>query len=538
MNFERDNSNIWGWGVKDEQALSEVIGFLMIVALLAMLFSMYLLYVVPLQGRDTEIAHMDQVKEQFTGIFLDINSLIVNQKLDYPIQRTISLGSGQGGMSGAFSILPMQTYTGSSGTLRVDTVDPALGMITFRLRGTGSEDIVGPPNPQYYRDDIIDPTDSQSRISIKPYYFNLNYHVANPANTSDTIYINSTNWSVIARVIPHYDSRYVNVTSNSTPDDLTLTVLKEGNISIDNLTIAKYVESNTDYPINLYDWGYGLADSLQDSYNLSYRVNEVAERGPFPIGQIAYSESPIFNVEETDFPGGSYDDLSHPLSIFEYQSNNKNWINQYYQYQWGTLFVNQADGAALMVQPPLSIEMDVNNNVINIDITDTIIQTHNPNIHSSSISGTQNNPVIITLDEVNGSINDFTLLDGISNAKYLTLTASGFDTKEKDKWKGVFTSISDNAIRYSDHLLGDFNINVTEKPLVAGDTSVSLVIAWDGNPAGFNLAGILADPTYPTLQDVIDEFNDGDGTNDIDENNLKIEYKRADLSISLYNIGQ
>ena len=94
--------------MKQEQGLSEVIGFLMIIALLGILFSMYLLYIVPLQGRDSEISHMNKVKEQFTGITLDINSLIVNEKLNYPIQRVISLGSGQEGSTGALSIFPVQ----------------------------------------------------------------------------------------------------------------------------------------------------------------------------------------------------------------------------------------------------------------------------------------------------------------------------------------------------------------------------------------------------------------------------------------------
>jgi hypothetical protein len=46
------------------------------------------------------------------------------------------------------------------------------------------------------------------------------------------------------------------------------------------------------------------------------------------------------------------------------------------------------------------------------------------------------------------------------------------------------------------------------------------------------------DDAYPTLQDVIDEFDDDNGIWDIDQNYLKISYKRADISFSLYNLGQ
>jgi uncharacterized membrane protein YqhA len=67
--------------VKREQALSEVIGFLMIVSLLAILFSMYLLYVVPIQGRDAEISHMKYITQEFIGLKADIDGLILMIKL-------------------------------------------------------------------------------------------------------------------------------------------------------------------------------------------------------------------------------------------------------------------------------------------------------------------------------------------------------------------------------------------------------------------------------------------------------------------------
>ena len=249
-----------------------MIGFLMIIALLGMLFSMYLLYVVPLQGRDSEISHMAQVKEQFSGIIMDINALIVNEKLNYPLQREISLGSGQGGTSGAFSIFPVQSYSDSSGTLTVDTENLALGKITFTLNGTGvkSTPSKGPDNPDYVINEDIDP----HSIQILPNYFYLNYHVADSTlvNKSDIINISSSPyWSVIVRVIDHYDQNYVNI-SNWTdfPGDLTITVKKGENKTIDNLTVVKYVKEGT-YPINLYDWTYGLADVIKDTYDVTYK---------------------------------------------------------------------------------------------------------------------------------------------------------------------------------------------------------------------------------------------------------------------------
>ncbi|WP_325629500.1 hypothetical protein, partial [Methanospirillum sp.] len=92
----------------------------MIVALLSILFSMYLLYVVPLQGRDAEISHMDSVKDEFMNIKLDIDNLIITNRLDLLIQRIIPLGTKTSSSGGSFSFIPLQSYSGSSGTLIVD----------------------------------------------------------------------------------------------------------------------------------------------------------------------------------------------------------------------------------------------------------------------------------------------------------------------------------------------------------------------------------------------------------------------------------
>ena len=517
--------------MKQEQGLSEVIGFLMIIALLGILFSMYLLYIVPLQGRDSEISHMNKVKEQFTGITLDINSLIVNEKLNYPIQRVISLGSGQEGSTGALSIFPVQSYFGSSGTLSVDSRDPnpELGSINFNLNATANKP-EKPHNADFFYN--IDPSDTDTKINIDPHHFFLNYYVKDPVNSSDVIYINAsnvnaTNWSVIARVIDRYDKNYVNITNYTNfPGDLAITIKKGGHTTIDNLTVYKYVEKNKYYAINLYDWGYGLADVLGDINNITYRVNDaitennIAEGGPFSIGQVIYPEKLIpTNYENIPIT------TSSPLSMFSFQSNNKYWINQEYQYQWGAAFVNQTDGTALTFLPPVNIKRE--DGIIHVDLTDVDVKTHSDSIDRTSISGTQNNPVIITLSDLKDTINGYKLLEGVSNSKYLLITASGFPEYERNKWKGVFSTILENAKR--EGLTEGKDIVITNKPLNAGIISTSLLIAWDGTP-GYDLSEIVG--RNNNLEEVIAELDH------IPENYLKISYKRADISFSLYNLGQ
>ncbi|MDD3575127.1 MAG: hypothetical protein PHD71_08865, partial [Methanospirillum sp.] len=216
---------------------------------------------------------------------------------------------------------------------------------------------------------------------------------------------------------------------------------------------------------------------------------------------------------------------THPLSMFSFRSDNKYWINQEYQYQWGALFINQTDGTALSFLPPVNIKMN-DDGIIHVDLTDTIIETHgkeNPNV---LISGNQVNPVIITLSNLSEEINGYKLLDGVANAKYLIITISGFSSgNEKDKWEKVFSRIADNAKK------GD-KINATHiaKKAFEKDDTVNLIIT--NSPEVVNV-----DNDFNEKIDKLDDVKDTLDTN-INDNNLKISYKRANVSVSLYNIGQ
>ena len=52
---------------RNEDALSEVIGFILIIVIIITAFSLYLTYAVPAQGRDNEIQHMGEVKDELVG---------------------------------------------------------------------------------------------------------------------------------------------------------------------------------------------------------------------------------------------------------------------------------------------------------------------------------------------------------------------------------------------------------------------------------------------------------------------------------------
>ena len=63
-----------------EQALSEVIGFVLIIGIIMVAFSLYLVYGVPVQGRENEINHMSAINDQFVSYKIGIDSLVTNQQ--------------------------------------------------------------------------------------------------------------------------------------------------------------------------------------------------------------------------------------------------------------------------------------------------------------------------------------------------------------------------------------------------------------------------------------------------------------------------
>ena len=63
---------------RDEDGLSEIIGFVLILGLIVVASTMYLLYVVPAEGREDEIVHMTHVKDRFVDYKGTLDSLWMN----------------------------------------------------------------------------------------------------------------------------------------------------------------------------------------------------------------------------------------------------------------------------------------------------------------------------------------------------------------------------------------------------------------------------------------------------------------------------
>jgi hypothetical protein len=103
----------------DEWALSEVIGFVLLLGVLVTAMSLWMLYVVPVTGREDEITQMNFVKDRFTDYKISLDSLWVNGQNGVTLSTSFNLGTGGGNTQASGLFLPMLNPIASSGVMTV-----------------------------------------------------------------------------------------------------------------------------------------------------------------------------------------------------------------------------------------------------------------------------------------------------------------------------------------------------------------------------------------------------------------------------------
>jgi len=109
----------------DDVALSEVIGFVLLLALIVAALSLYMVYVVPISGREDEIAQLDRINEQFTDFKFTLDNIRTSVHINNlsPVMTSTSFNLGNGGgstQSGGFFVSMLQPAS-SSATLSINT---------------------------------------------------------------------------------------------------------------------------------------------------------------------------------------------------------------------------------------------------------------------------------------------------------------------------------------------------------------------------------------------------------------------------------
>ena len=106
----------------EERALSEVIGFVLLLGLIVAAFSLWMLFVVPVNGREEEITQMNNVKDRFTDYKISLDSLWTNNQSGVTLSTSFNLGTGGGSTQAGGLFLPLLNPIGSSAVLSVKDI--------------------------------------------------------------------------------------------------------------------------------------------------------------------------------------------------------------------------------------------------------------------------------------------------------------------------------------------------------------------------------------------------------------------------------
>lgn len=430
-----------------EEALSEVIGFILILALIAALASLYLTYVVPAQGREGEIRHMAGINDQFLDYKTGVDSLWINDQANIPLSRTFTLGTLTGATQGSFIIPLFQPYA-SGGTMVVNGRGESITISADALaQGFGGNPAIPDLDPVYYEPDHLYVQVMTTNISkygglvISPSSGNwsINLRVSSMLNPNTTFTgVAETSFPPVppldpnagASAIRDWINRYlinwtsvveINTATGGAVPILSMTMEKNGNATFSRLPVYSNIENNRWYTVDMLDDAYGLEEELRYPFKLTLSnstSNWIQYKYPVPIGYIPVS------IEE-----------SHPLGSLEYRSGNNYWIQQNYYYQQGGIFLDQpGDGMVAKVLPLISITNQ--SGIPRVRIIDISITG------SGTLGGTSQVQVVSRLDSVTENrIGGSVLAAGVPNAKSVTVRIHAEDEQTARMWNQTFANI-------------------------------------------------------------------------------------------------
>lgn len=398
-----------------ENALSEVIGFILILGIVTILISLYLVYVVPAEGRQNEITHMNQIGDQFNQYKMGIDALVVNDQKDLAIYNTFSLSTQQvSTSSGGFFVLPLFQPAGSSGAILINQRTDNLhikGELLEEYAGVGNATpnlaiISSQPSHIYTNFTLLSTyIDEGNNVTDSSVPLNSGFQIVPLGNPSWKIWINHT---------PRVDHVYYNRVNYKT--DLTVTVEKNGIITIQELVIRKNIRNNTRYYVDLVDPTYGLGDFLKESEMLQrIPISPYLELDPLTT---SYGYTAKYLVD------------SNTLGSLEFTSGNNYFIDQDYYYQMGGIFLKQDDGMVNKISPSISLSKNIDN-ITHVAVDEIII------LGEGIIGGTSPVQVQSLISDIRTPVNT---PKGIANAKWIAITIQT-DPESTKMWNETFSRI-------------------------------------------------------------------------------------------------
>jgi len=429
----------------NDVAVSEVIGFVLILGVIVAFLSVYMVYAVPAQGRENEIAQMDLVRDRFMDYKISLDPIWITQQNTTTISTSFPLGTSGGFTLGGF--LSIMNPVGSSALLAVNQRGETLTIASDSLvMADGAGEITS---------DIIYGTPEPFTIETAPRRFIIN--ITRTPETAppipEGVRVNTTDWCVWANMTPRWEYyKYYTWTLGKNKKienlqehegykynrtDLTITVVKGGTIQVEDLIVYGDVSQSTVYDVNLMEPAYGLTDVL------SYPMTPETLKSDNAI-------TGYYRVEHGYEPDESTNTFT--MGEIEYRSEYHYWVQQDYYYQLGGVFLAQDDGATCKVPPAISLYNA--SGTARVKITGILLTG------GGVIGGSSPVQVQTLLDDV-GEMP----YAGGSNSRWVNISVAAGDEESGEMWRRVFLDAADRGGMTSDWYTngtrGESYINIT-----------------------------------------------------------------------------
>lgn len=416
-----------------EYGLSEVVGFVLILGVLVLVFSLYLTYGIPAQGRENEILHMNGIKDQFVSYKLSLDSLLNNNNPGSSVSNSFTLGTGGGYTQGVMSIVPVMSPVSSTGVIAINQRVPDPGEtlnitsqslvvnssrppVAFAITGSSVLPLTDPSPPSGITV-YIDTTSASSGDLQYPYSISVN-------GTQQ----GNQNWVAFVNLTPRFNYvKYYIYIGPSNPNelheeyvynrtDLTLSVTKNGVKTIDQSIINANIGKGN-YSINILDDTYGLKSFVTVP---SIQFTEISSAPAIrSTGGITYAyQDQIYRYPPIK------------LGALEYRAQNNYWISQDYYYQMGGVFLLQNEGNVSYKLPPqLSLSFDNTTKIVTVNLN-AINFANNTGIAGG------NSPVQIKTTFVSSETLPYAPLS--ANSKWVWIGVNTSDIRANPMWEDYF----------------------------------------------------------------------------------------------------
>jgi len=485
---------------RNDRALSEVIGFVLILGLIVVVSSLYLAYGVPAQGRENEILHMNEIKDQFVAYKLSLDSLFTNNKVGTTLSNSFNLGTSGGYTQGSFSIIPIMSPVNSGGT------------ISINQRTSSPETLTISSQSLILNDSVKYKVDLPAQVNYTPSHVYVNISGIQQSDLNQNgifgATANTTAWSAIVNLTPQvsFYQNYYSKTGNCAPSDsqngtaidylisstpstynclvpiniynytrsdLTITITKGNIVTMQNYAVYEKVAPGTTYAIDLMDDAYGLKSLTVPLHYISLNTGKT-------LGSVTATGNITYDFSEMN----PYSVTPIPLGSIDYRAQNNYWIPQTYYYQLGGVFLTQSDGNTTYKLPPeitfsYDNQSDPAKKIVTVNINALTIDQNNVGV----VGGNS----LVQIKTRLTNITTFPYAVGSANTKWIRIGIHTTDNQARTMWSNYFN--------YTATVAGVPNFVVG----LAGTESYIRIDGYDSSPTGnYDINVIASNATYST----------------------------------------